>query len=122
MRFADAESLVLAFLTPVVTPVKVGTLVPATRPDKFVRIFRTGGAASNRVVERVQITVQAWAKDTVTAFELATDCRMRLLENYTLMPLVRGVTETGGLYFNPDPGTGAPRYQFTIELMVRATR
>jgi len=122
MRFADAESLVLAFLSPVVTPVKVGTLVPATLPDKFVRVFRTGGAASNRVVERAQITVQVWAKDTVTASDLATDCRMHLLEHYILMPLVRGVTEIGGLYFNPDTGTGMPRFQFTVELLVRAAR
>ena len=122
MRLVDVEGMVRAFLMPAVAPSKVHTAVPSTRPEKFVRIFRTGGAAENRVLERAQVTVQAWAEDTVSASGLAIDCRMHLLENYTLMPLVRSVTETGGLYFNPDPDTGIPRYQFTVELRVRAAR
>lgn len=122
MSFPDAEAMVRTFLLPVASPAKVVTQVPATRPDKFVREFRTGGAAINRVLERVQITVQGWATDSVDAFDLTSDCREALLNRYTLMPLVRGVSEVGGLHFDPDPGTNTPRYTFTVELMVRATR
>ena len=122
MSFPDAEAMARTFLLSVVSPVKVVTQVPATRPDKFVREFRTGGAAINRVLERVQITVQGWAMDSVDAFDLTSGCREAFLNNYTLMPLVRGVSEIGGLHFDPDPGSGVPRYTFTVELMVRASR
>lgn len=122
MSFPDAEAMVRTFLLPVASPVKVVTIVPATRPASFVREFRTGGAAVNRVLERVQITVQGWAADAVTAFDLTSDCREALLNRYSLMPLVRGVSEVGGLHFDPDPGSGTPRYTFTHELMVRASR
>lgn len=122
MKFSDAETMGRTFLLAVVSPVKVVTLVPATRPAKFVRIFRTGGAADNRVLERAQLTVQGWADDTVEAFALTSDCREAFLNDYSLMPLVRGVNEVGGLHFDPDPGTNTPRYTFTVELMVRAAR
>ena len=122
MNLVDVESMVRAFLIPVVSPVKVVTTVPATRPATFVRLFRTGGAADNRVLERAQITVQGWAADIVDAFDLTAGCREAFLNNYTSMPLVRGVNEIGGLHFDPDPGSGTPRYTFTVELMVRAKR
>lgn len=122
MSFPDTEAMGRTFLLPVVSPVKVVTLVPADRPTSFVRVFRTGGAAENRVLERAQLTVQGWAADTVSARDLTSACREAFLHDYRLMPLVRGVTETGGLYFNPDPDTGIPRYQFTVELMVRSAR
>ena len=122
MSFSDCEAMARTFLLPVVSPVKVVTQVPATRPASFVREFRTGGAAVNRVLERVQITVQGWAADAVSAFDLTRDCRAAFLNDYTRMPLVRGVSEVGGLHFDPDPGSGVPRYTFTVEMMVRAAR
>ena len=122
MRFPDTEAMARSFLLSVAAPVKVVTTVPSTRPAKFVRLFRTGGAAENRVLERSQLTVQAWASDTVEAANLASVCREAFMNNYSLMPLVRGVNEVGGLHFDPDPDTGIPRYSFTIELMVRAAR
>lgn len=122
VELPDVEALVVAFLKPVASPQKVSTLVPDPRPASFVRVFRTGGAATNRVLERAQITVQAWAKDTGAAVELAKACRTALLNRSTSMPLVRGVEETGGLYFDPDPGTGIPRYTFTVQITVRAKR
>ena len=39
---------------------------------------------------------------------------------YTAMPLVRGVDETSGPYFDPDPDTNIDRYSFTHQLSVRA--
>lgn len=122
MELPDVEALVLTFLRPVASPSSVSTIVPSTRPSSFARIFRTGGAAESRVLERAQITVQAWDETTVKAFALASKLRGAILNDYTQMPLVRGVTETGGLYFDPDPETGIPRYTFTFELMVRAKR
>lgn len=121
MSFADVEGMARTFLLPMVAPLKVVTKVPANRPTKFVRIFRTGGAAVNRVLERAQLTVQGWDANA-EAFDLADVCREAFLNDYTLMPLVRGVSEVGGLHFDPDPDTGVERYTFTVELMVRASR
>lgn len=118
----DVETMTVAFLRPVVDPVRVATAVPATRPAELVRVFRTGGAAENRVLELAQVTVQCWAANSVRASQIAQMCRHAFLNDYTRMPLVRGVLETGGLYFDPDPATGIPRYTFTMQLSVRAKR
>jgi len=122
MRFVDVEAMGRTFLLATTSAPKVVTQVPANRPTKFVRLFRTGGAADNRVLERAQLTVQGWATTTGDAFDLASECREAFLNKYTLMPLVRGVEETGGLHVDPDPDTGTPRYTFTIQLMVRSGR
>lgn len=119
--FPDAESMLVAFLKTVVT-VPVSTRVPQTRPASFVRVWRTGGAAVNRVLDRPTITVQAWADSSVDAAELARKCREALLSKSTTMPLVRGVEEQTGPYSDPDPETGIPRYSLTVRLSVRAQR
>lgn len=118
----DVEALVVAFLNGNLTP-PVKTRVPNPRPDAFVRAWRTGGTAVNRVLERATITVQAWgadSNDTVAAAELAGQARHALLNAYTEMPLVRGVVEMTAPYYDPDPGTGIARYTFTHQLLVRA--
>ncbi len=122
MSLPDVDGLAVAFLRPVVAPVSVSTKVPNPRPATFVRAYRTGGAAVNRVLEEAQITVDAEAATTVAAFELASKCREAFLNDYTAMPLVRGAREVGGLYFAPDPDTNIPRYRFTVALMVRSAR
>lgn len=122
MRFPDVEAMVRGFLSMKVAPVKVHTKVPAARPETFVRAWRTGGAATNRVLEQPLVTVQAWAPNTVAASELARQCREAILNDYTLMPLVRGVEEVTGPYYDPDLSTGIDRYSLTIQLSVRAAR
>lgn len=122
MRFVDAEALAVGFLKPVVFPTKVGTLVPNPRPTAFVRAYRSGGGATNRVLETANITVEGQAPTTTEAFELTAKCREAFFNLYTRMPLVRGVDEAGGLYFAPDPTTNIPRYRFTMALRLRAAR
>jgi hypothetical protein len=122
MSFADVEALAVAFLKPIANPAKVATKTPNPRPAAFVKAYRTGGSAVNRVLEKAQITVEGEASTQEAAFELTSKCREHFLHRYTLMPLVRGVSEVGGLYFAPDPDTNIPRYRFTVGLMVRAGR
>lgn len=122
MRFEDAEAMAVAFLKPVAAPERVGTKVPNPRPKRFVRAYRTGGSAINRVLERAQITVEVEAESSTAAFDLASRCRGEFLNRYMRMPLVRNVAETGGLYYAPDPATGADRYRFTMSLTIRAAR
>lgn len=122
MSFPDAEAMVRSFLAAKVAPVRVQTKVPANRPATFVRVWRTGGAAVNRVLERPLITVQAWDTNSVAAIELAGKCRHSLLNHSAEIPLVRAVEEVTGPYYDPDPDTGIDRYSFTVQLSVRAKR
>lgn len=118
--FADAEALVKQFLDNQ-AGVPVRTKVPAQRPAEFVRVWRTGGAAVNRVIDRPIITVQAWAADDARAFEIANKCRDLLLNGYAGITLARFAQEVTGLYYDPDPDTGIDRYTFAHQLNVRAT-
>ena len=120
-HFVDAEALAVAFLKARVSA-PVSTKIPKPRPATFVRVRRTGGAAVNRVLERVQLTFEAWAPDEVAAANLAGAVRGHILNHYTGMVLVRGVEEISGPYSDPDPTTGIPRYTFTVALSVRAKR
>ncbi|MFF2054115.1 hypothetical protein ACFVU2_21090 [Leifsonia sp. NPDC058194] len=121
MVLDDVEAMVVAFLDARVTQ-PVSTRIPNPRPATFVRAWRTGGSAVNRVLEQAQITVQGWASDDVSAGDLTRQCRGSLFNDYTAMPLVKRVEEVAGLYYDPDPETGISRYSFTVSLMVRAHR
>lgn len=110
----------LPFIRTVVPGVTVATKVPADRPAVFVRAWVNGGAAVNRVLERVQVTVDVWAPSTTAAAELAADIRTAFLGGYTSMPLVRGVEEVTRPYSVPDEVS--ERYRATFALMVRAAR
>lgn len=117
----DVEAMVIGFLNARLTP-DFSTRVPKPRPARFGVVWRTGGGAANRVVERAQVTVTCWAADSVTASSDAGAARHELLNNYTGMPLVRGVEDVSGPYYDPDPDTGLPRYSFTMQLNVRGKR
>ena len=120
--FPDAEGMCVAFAKPR-TSASVATKVPATRPALYARIYRTGGAASNRVVDNPQMTVTVGAAGgSVAAEGEARKLRHAFLNDYTAMPLVRGVREITGLYYDPDPDTGEDRYSFTFQMTVRGKR
>ncbi|OJU39684.1 MAG: hypothetical protein BGN97_00240 [Microbacterium sp. 69-10] len=121
VEFADAEAMVGAFLRSRLG-VPVSTKVPNPRPARFARAWRTGGGTDNRAVETVQITVTCSAADSVTASNDAAKAKHLLLNEYTAMPLVRGVTIQAGPYFDPDPDTNGDRYTVTAVMRVRARR
>lgn len=119
MKFPDAELLLIDFLKPFVAPVRVVSKVPGTRPDSFVRVWRTGGAAVNRVLDQPLLTVQAWGTD---AWELAGKCRDAIHHHGSEITLLRGLEEVTGPYFDPDPASNVDRVTFTIQAQIRATR
>jgi len=121
MRFPDVDAMVRVFLLPRVS-VPVHISVPKDRPDSFIRAWRNGGAATNRVLDNATVTVEAWADSSVKAAELAEDVRGLFHHEYTAMPLVRGVEEISGPYSIPDPESGTARYRFSVRLRVRAAR
>lgn len=113
MRRLDAEAVEGAFYRTVVS-VPVSTKVPNPRPMEFVRAWRTGGVGGNRILDRPMITVTVTAKSSTRALELANLCRDA--------SLARGAEEITGLYFDPDPDTGDPRYTYTHQRTVRAVQ
>lgn len=135
MRFPDIEALARTYLLTGTYDgaAKVHIKVPSTRPVSFLRVWRTGGAAVNRVLDAPLITVESWSdsgsktadgksgSDKI-AVDNANTARQLLLNASGVMPLVRGVEEVTGLYFDPDPVSGVTRYTFTVRLRVRATR
>lgn len=121
MTFPDAEAMVRQHLLSVAyrEGARVFTRVPNQRPDNFLRVWRSGGAAMNRVVDMPLITVESWGEDDTIAASNANLARERLLSHAVDMPLVRRVSERVGPYYDPDPVSGAARYSFTAELVVR---
>ena len=120
MKFADVEALILPFIRARVPGVTVRTKVPAQRPATFVRAWANGGAAINRVLEVVQITVDVWAPSTTEASDLAGTIRHAFLNDTGELKLVRGVEETTRPYYAPDEASD--RYRATYALTIRAKR
>lgn len=121
MKFTDTEAEVIAFLSERLDNVPVSLRVPTARPTRFVRVWGSGGDGVNRVVDDVQLTIEAWSDDDEDAGALALRARDLLLNESSVLPLVRRIQATRP-YFAPDPITEAPRYRFTARLRVRAAR
>jgi hypothetical protein len=120
--FPNIEKLLVAYLAPLLAPVRVVTTVPATRPETFVLLTRVGGPRRDRITERPMVVFEAWAKTEGAAGDLGAlvSAHVYALEQ-TDHPLgyVSAVNEVGGLQRFPDPESGTPRYQFTAQLQTR---
>lgn len=125
MKFPDIEKLArLHLMTGAYTGgASVHIKVPSTRPATFLRVWRTGGAALNRVLDEPLITVESWSSvSDGYAVDNANTARQLLLNASGSMPLVRAVEEVTGPYYDPDPVSGVTRYTFTVRMRVRASR
>jgi hypothetical protein len=115
----DLEGLAVAYLSDRLD-VPVSTRVPTTRPDPFVRLMATGGGGRTAVVlQRTNLTVEAWASREVAASDLA-----RLVEAHLLAwpgtGQVYGIDEFAAPGNLPDPVSGWPRYTLTVQVIHRA--
>lgn len=89
--------------------------VPADRPDEFLTVEQTG-SSEGYAISRISLAVQAWAKSRYRARELA----------YRLKAAVYGLDseanifnpQVEGVYNDPDPDSGAPRYQLGVVVYV----
>jgi hypothetical protein len=82
-----------------------------------------GGAAVSRVLDAPIIQTQVWGTDAADeddAHDLANRLRDFLYGANGTMKPVRRVEEVAGVYWDPDPETGAPRFTFTSRLYIRA--
>lgn len=127
----DVETIVIQYLTAEFaaragyTTTKAYSKIPASRPAKFVRVLRTGGVF-DFVIDRAQITLEAWADKAADAMALMQLTRglMHAIDRVT----VSGVTyqfydpqEFSGPANLPDPESGQERYTETFSVGVRAT-
>lgn len=117
----DATLLVTSYLRTQLGDVPVYTSVPGTRPAKFVRAWRTGGAPTSRVFDLAQITVECWGATQKEAADLSRQAHELTMNAASSagIALCRRV-ESGSVYYDPDPATKAERYTFTAFLRLRA--
>lgn len=123
--FADAEQLLCDYLRPLLAPQPVGTRVPDPRPDRYIRLLRTGGVPPTIVTDGAQITVECWDRTEAGAVTTAAMARAIL----TAMPRrgiilaghpVQGVEELSGPANLPDPlAPGQARYTFSLLVHLR---
>ncbi|MGW9021264.1 hypothetical protein ACWGOE_07270 [Leucobacter chromiiresistens] len=119
-QYAAVEAAVVNYLFDRRGGVEVATEVPNPMPERFIKVDRTGGRRTNKVTERVQLTVLVWAPTKTEASDLAQEARGDLDE----LDSVDGVSvylleEVGGPTSDPDPDRSSPRYLFTVALYLR---
>lgn len=93
--------------------------IPNPRPDEFVQVSRVGGTAGE-ATDRPMVQFIVWGASWRAAHDLAALARRHIMSLRRLgeAPVYR-VREVGGLSRSPDPTSGSPRYQFTVELNMR---
>ena len=122
----DLEAILVDYLTArydaLSIDATVSTVVPKERPAKFTKVELLGGGRPNIATDRVNVAVQCWDDDTVSASSL---CRMTFALLWALPAddefgvMVRKVVTIGGVSFFPDPDTNLPRYQASVAIDIR---
>lgn len=120
----DVEALVVSYLTTALgaRASRVSTKVGNPRPDKSVRVSRTGGPRVNSVTDSATVLVECWADSETGACELARWAHAYLWalpQTSVGGSWVRSASELGGVQNFPDPDSDSPRYQFVMSLDVR---
>ena len=127
--YPDVEAVVVSYLNAEFVSrsesARASTKVPNPRPTKFLRVQRTGGVG-DFVVDRAQLTIEAWANKATDAIAL-----MQLVRG--LMHAIDQVTYSGSTYqfyapqeFSgpanlPDPDSEQERYTETFSVGVRGS-
>lgn len=119
--FPDVEALLVRTLEPLLG-VPVSTKVPSPRPDAFLTVSRVGGTSPNLITDSPLVVFECWGETQTDASDLGRRVRayvFALAQTDNDGEWVRRVVEVGGLQSFPDPVSGAPRYQFTVQIDTR---
>lgn len=122
----DVEAAAVSFLRAKLGTLadRVSTKVPATMPDRMVKVSLTGGGRSGVASDTAQLTVECWGPDEPTTSNLARTAQAHMFSAAWTSAggvFVRRVDSVGGVQFFPDPDTTKPRYQFTVRWHSRAS-
>jgi len=93
----------------------VGTRVPTSRPDQFVKVTRTGGPSPRMTISEPTLLVECWGKTDALAWTVAAAvwplCTVPHAVQLSPAVWASRITATEPVNF-PDSTSGAPRYQF----------
>lgn len=119
-EFLDVEAELVSLIRARVR-VPASTQVPKEKPAEHVLVNRVGGVA-DQLTDRPMVTFIASAETWPAASALGKVLRQRLMSitRFGEHPVYR-VREVGGLSRSPDPDTGDPRYQVTVEFKLRGS-
>lgn len=123
----DVEAAAVSFLRAKLGTLadRVSTKVPATMPDRMVKVSLTGGGRSGVASDTAQLTVECWGPDEPTTSNLARTAQAHMFSAAWTSAggvFVRRVDSVGGVQFFPDPDTTKPRYQFTVRWHVKPAK
>lgn len=126
VAFPDIEAVAVGWIGDVLDrhglTQPVATRVPNPRPERFVRVQRTGGPQQSVVVDGAQLTIECWDDDSPSAAATARIVRAELSSARNVRTpsgaLVYGVTEFSGPSLLPDV-SGQPRYSWTVRVLTR---
>lgn len=120
----DPDSLLHAYLAPLLAPVAVVSRVPDPRPAQLVQVRRVGGNALLPVRDSARMDIWAWAPTDTDAMGLALAVRAAVwaLAGTNLLGGVvcYRVQEFMAPRLDEDPITGSPRAWATYALDLRA--
>ena len=111
VSFPNIEALCVQFLSSEFAArgdsVHVSTRMPSPRPEKAVRVTRTGGGRTNVGMDAPQVLFECWASSDYESSELARITRALVgsMDSFG--------SEMGSVVNYPD-GSGLPRYQSAV--------
>ena len=112
----DSTALLREMLDASLSPVKAFVQIPATRPEKFVTIERTGGRI-DAFSDAPTFAVQAWAPTKAEAAALAKQAAVAI-DNWPVSdPAVADAT-VESLYDFADPDSRSQRFQLTVHAIL----
>lgn len=115
----DSTALLREMLDASLSPVKAFVQIPATRPEKFVTIERTGGRI-DAFSDAPTFAVQAWAPTKAEAAALAKQAAAAI-DNWPVSdPAVADAT-VESLYDFADPDSRSQRFQLTVHAVIYNT-
>lgn len=119
-EFIDVEAALVQHIKAVVR-VPASTVVPREKPAEHVLVARVGGTA-DAVSDSPMVTFVVSAPGWAAAYELVKLVRRRVMSVTRLgeLPVYRHI-DVGGPSRSPDPETGDPRYQFTVQFKLRGS-
>lgn len=112
----DSTALLREMLDASLRPVKAFVQVPASRPEKFVTIERTGGKI-DAFSDSPTFAVQAWAPTKAEAADLAKQAAAAIDSWPKTAPEVADAT-VESMYDFADPDSQSQRFQLTVHAIL----
>ncbi|QIK63201.1 hypothetical protein G7068_08325 [Leucobacter viscericola] len=115
--FEPAEDALVAYLRST-QATEVGVDVPPERPDRFIRVERTGGAPK-LAHDVVKVTFHCWAETREATAILASETMRHVLNARVVAdrPVRRNRVLKGPR--RPTKNGGSEHYQFTVQMEIR---